>query len=228
MNLPMPTAGSLPPMSNNQRAKLKRFVRSIDFTRDLTKAAANARVSKKLLDNWMRTPEISQRIANLVKKKRRGEALLLVNHAKVSSKIGPFSLKVRPGKPTQLDDMDWGNWLPMAKSAAQSFKRCKDVEVFTSLIEVVLSTKSKQLLKQFFIDLGKCLSGEIHCEQWDTLDLEVADIILEDRSISAKSAVRELEHRGFHNVTEDLFRMRKKRLGLSKAMRSRVAKSPKA
>jgi hypothetical protein len=218
----------LPRMSSYERAKLIRFTHHIDFNGDLRKAAAKARISKTLLEKWMSSPEISARITHWIKRRRRTEAFLLVNRVKCASKIGPFSLKPGVKGSPKLCDIDWGNWLPVAKSAARSFKTCKRLEVFRVDLDFVMSTQDKRLIKQFFIDLGKCLSGEIDCEQWDNLDIEVTDIVLENPSISSQDAARELEHRGFGDVTADLFRMRKKRLGLSKPNPRRAAQPLKA
>ena len=76
--------------------------------------------------------------------------------------------------------------------------------------------------KQFFIYLGKFLSGEINPKTFDQLDLHVAELVCANRSIKATEAERELKKRGW-KITEDGFRMRKKRLGLSEPMRKRNA-----
>jgi hypothetical protein len=74
--------------------------------------------------------------------------------------------------------------------------------------------------KRFFIYLGKFLSGEINAELFDPVDLDIAHLVDGNPSIKAKDAVRELEKLGW-KMTEEAFRMRKKRLGLSKSLRRR-------
>jgi hypothetical protein len=66
------------------------------------------------------------------------------------------------------------------------------------------------LPKRFFIELGKCLSGEIKSKA-DEIDTDIAHIIAANSSITAADAVRELETRGWH-ITQEAFRMRKQRL----------------
>lgn len=66
--------------------------------------------------------------------------------------------------------------------------------------------------RQFFIDLGKCLSGEIDSTLYEKSDYDLADIVGRNPSISAREAVREMIKRGHREVTEDTFRMRKHRL----------------
>jgi hypothetical protein len=72
--------------------------------------------------------------------------------------------------------------------------------------------------KRFFIYLGKFLSKEINAEIFDPIDLALARVIDRNPSIKAKDAVRELEKQGW-KMTEEAFRMRKKRLGLSRSLR---------
>ena len=66
--------------------------------------------------------------------------------------------------------------------------------------------------RQFFIDLGKCLSGEIDSTLYEKSDYDLADIVGRNTSISAGEGVREMIKRGHRDVTEDTFRMRKHRL----------------
>jgi hypothetical protein len=65
--------------------------------------------------------------------------------------------------------------------------------------------------KQFFIDLGKCLSGEIKTEVYSKLELDIAELVFSKPQLSAKEAVRELSKRG-HKITEEHFRVGKMRL----------------
>jgi hypothetical protein len=67
--------------------------------------------------------------------------------------------------------------------------------------------------KRFFIDFGKCLSGEIKDPAlFDNRDRDMAEIVLFNPRMSAKQAVLELEKRGHRGITEDNFRNWKMRL----------------
>ena len=66
--------------------------------------------------------------------------------------------------------------------------------------------------RQFFIDLGKCLSGEIDSTLYEKSDYDLANIVGRNPSISAREGVLEMIKRGHHEVTEETFRMRKHRL----------------
>jgi len=66
--------------------------------------------------------------------------------------------------------------------------------------------------RQFFIDLGKCLSGEIDSTLYEKSDYDLADIVGRNPSISASEAVREMMKRGHPKMTEETLRMRKYRL----------------
>ena len=77
---------------------------------------------------------------------------------------------------------------------------------------------AKENNKQFFIYLGKFLSTKINAEIFDPIDLALARVIVGNPSIKAKDAVCELEKQGW-KMTEEAFRMRKKRLGLSRSLR---------
>lgn len=96
--------------------------------------------------------------------------------------------------------------LALAKFAAIIFHRLS-AAAFVTLIEGPAKMKNKK----FFIDLGKCLSGEIDTQLWDLRDYDMAEIILSKPRISAKDAVRELEMRNHHGITEENFRMWKMR-----------------
>ena len=99
-----------------------------------------------------------------------------------------------------------------------------DLKAFSS----VIAHAAEQQNKQFFIDLGKYLSGELKAEMWDRLDVAVATIVLSKPSITAKQAVRELQTHGFlvsENDAESVFRMRKKRLNLGWLLREIARKS---
>jgi hypothetical protein len=79
----------------------------------------------------------------------------------------------------------------------------------------IIGEAAKKEDKQFFIDLGKCLSGEINAEICDPLEHDIAFVVLGNPLITAKNAVRELKERGGWTLSEEHFRVIKKRLRLA-------------
>lgn len=142
------------------------------------------------------------------KKRRRSEAQLVLGWLKMLSKTGPFAVK--PGSrpvPILVSDIDFGDWLAQAKYAATLFKH-PDPELFRGAIEFAITVKHKK----FFIDLGKCLSGEIDPQLWDKRDLDIAEIVLSNPRMRAKDAVRELTKLGHRGMSEENFRNWKSKL----------------
>lgn len=93
------------------------------------------------------------------------------------------------------------DWLNIAKLAAG------DLQAFA--FEIFIAANANQ--KKFFIDLGKCLSGEMK-SGYDNLDISAALILSHNPVIKAKDAIHELKERGHTEITEENFRMRKHRL----------------
>jgi hypothetical protein len=94
----------------------------------------------------------------------------------------------------------------------------KDSPFFAKLASHDLKAQKRVILKaaerndkRFFIDLGKCLSGEMGSELYDQMDEHVALILALDPWISAKDAVCYLQKCGW-SISEDAFRVRKQRL----------------
>jgi hypothetical protein len=97
--------------------------------------------------------------------------------------------------------------LKKAKVVAEQFKQYGKF----SLSAITIQEAAVRNDKQFFIDLGKCLSGEIkNTVLFDKRDLDIAEMAL--FATSGRDAVRELEWRGHDDMTEDNFRMWKMRL----------------
>jgi hypothetical protein len=103
------------------------------------------------------------------------------------------------------------NWSEINRFIAKL--AAEDLRGFRDLIADAAERRSKQ----FFISLGRYLSGESKAETWDRLDVTIARMVLENPSISAKEAVRELERHGriSKSDAESVFRNRKKRLALN-------------
>jgi len=93
------------------------------------------------------------------------------------------------------------DWRSIAKLAAHELKAYEE--------EIRLAAATGQ--RQFFIDLAKCLSRDMK-SGYDKLDADIAAILSHKPSIKAKDAVRELVRLNHPRISEENFRMRKKRL----------------
>src|SRR5260370_21020952 len=141
------------------------------------------------------------------KRQLRDEAILVLGWLRMLSKLGPFRKK--PGRENSkfVKDTDFGDWLEQAKFAAMLFDH-PDPELFRGAIELALVVRHRR----FFIDLGKCLSGEINSQLWDKRDVDLAEIILSNPRMRAEEGVQEMVKRGHSHITEDNYRMWKMRL----------------
>jgi hypothetical protein len=102
-----------------------------------------------------------------------------------------------------------GDSLIRAKLTARWFQQTGSFGLVAYLIELATARNDKQ----FFVDLGKCLSGEIKDSTlFDKRERDIAEIVLFNPQMSAKDAVRELQKRGHRRITEENFRMWKTRL----------------
>src|SRR5262249_22648100 len=94
--------------------------------------------------------------------------------------------------------------LMRAKLAARIVEETGDLDFSFWLVLLAIETNDKR----FFIDFGKCLSGEIKDPTlFDKRDRDIAEIVLFEPEMSANDAVRELEKRGHRGITEENFRM---------------------
>jgi hypothetical protein len=181
-------------LSKSERAKLKRMADNFALcARDIEKAAEKekAHVSRKLLDKAAEKAGVSKELFDKWVSGIREAALLDVHLTAVSNL---WWAKYARGRLPQ------GDSLAIAKLAAQNLKVSKDL----------IRQAAEDDNRRFFIDLGKCLSGEIKSKA-DEIDTDIAQIICAKPSIPAKDAVCELKKMGWH-ITEDAFRVRKQRL----------------
>ena len=122
----------------------------------------------------------------------------------------------------------WKSWVEIAELES-ALKRGKNTSrVFAKIISRDLKTYAKTISrlaeignKQFFIDLGKCLSGDIKSDEVDRQKCDIASMLCSNPSIPIKEAVRELKERCGWEMTEDAFKMAKMRL--AEFPRKRVA-----
>ena len=133
---------------------------------------------------------------------RRYQVLLFLSWLKVTS--GPKWRK----------DGSW-NWLGHAKYAAWLLLDSPvehDLELYNQEFMRVIGFQSLMKNKEFFIQLGKCLTGEIDRQLVDRRQIDIAEIVLFHPELSARDAVRELVRRGHREITEQNFGMWKMRL----------------
>lgn len=134
--------------------------------------------------------------------RRRYETLLFLGWLRVAS--GPKRRK----------DGSW-NWLGHAKYAAWLLLESPashNPELFMQEVMRVIGFQSMMKNKEFFVQLGKCLTGETDHQLVDRRDIDIAEIVLFHPELSARSAVRELMRRGHRPITEQNFGMWKLRL----------------
>src|SRR5262245_39959490 len=165
-------------VARHERAKFKSFLRTVAHLGDvdLEKIARRVGVSKEVLDRWMNTPEVATFVNSFLNSGRNQRARSVLTWAKMLSKkcdvtlkapLSSFERKIPP------DGIDYGNMLPLAKHAALAFE-CPTS--FRRCIEMLLDFHEHggmSSAKQFFIDLGKCLSHGVRGikpELWDKLD----------------------------------------------------------
>jgi hypothetical protein len=133
---------------------------------------------------------------------RRYEVLLFLSWLKVTS------------GPKQRKDRSW-NWLGHAKYAAWLLldsPASRDPELFMQEIMRVIGFQSLMKNKEFFTQLGKCLTGKIDHQLVDKRDIDIAEIVLFHPELSARDAVRELVKHGHGPLTQQNFGMWKMRL----------------
>ena len=134
--------------------------------------------------------------------RRRYEILLFLSWLKVGS------------GPNRRKDGSW-NWLGHAKYAAWLLLESPashNPELFMQEVMRVIGFQSLIKNKEFFTQLGKCLTGENDYQLVDKRDIDIAEIILFHPDLSARNAVRQLVRRGHSPITEQNFGMWKMRL----------------
>jgi hypothetical protein len=106
--------------------------------------------------------------------------------------------------------LSWSKFAPEIEKGSRIFAKfaSQDLKAHKG---VILSAANRND-KRFFIDLGRCLSGEMDSRVYDKMDQHVALILACNPSIPAKDGVRVLEESGCPRITEDNFRVRKQRV----------------
>jgi hypothetical protein len=169
-------------MPRSEHRKLARFLLHIELLGDVEKAARHVGVSSKQLKKWTSMADMSWAIEHHL------------SEAKRIAKGIPLPLYFTDE--TENDGLFW------AKLVSKNLKGGKQI-----LLQAADDKNSK-----FFIDLGKCLSGEIDSTPFDLMDLHLAGLLNRYPSITAKDVVDQLVRVGFPRITEENFRVRKQRL----------------
>jgi hypothetical protein len=120
--------------------------------------------------------------------------------------------------PKKRKDDSW-NWLGHAKYAAWLLLDSpaeRNLKLYIQEVMRVIGFQSLIKNKEFFVQLGKCLTGEIDHQLVDKRDIDIAEIVLFHPELAAGDAVSELQRRGHCGITEENFRMWKMRLRKAK------------
>jgi hypothetical protein len=194
-------------MSAAEQTKFQRFVSNIRFLGDVGVAAGKSRVGRKLLDKWMNTLGLSWKINSAVNEGR------LMAHTGQSAPSILFRSKVLP----ELEKD--------AEFFAQTGQRHRESKVIAKLAAKDLKRSRWDILqaannldRNFFIDLGRILSGEVSGDLYDKLDEALAELWDSRPNLSTARSVAELRRRGIE-CSDEAVRQRKKRLGLTKSNR---------
>jgi hypothetical protein len=178
-------------LSNAERAKLEKVHKLLKHLRNRGAPLNSETEAELLIGKAVNDAHIDKELFG------RWWAVLvpvLTNRARFDSVRALMWAKIAPGTLR-------GDLLGVAKLAAQGLKASADR----------IYEQARRGNKRFFIDLGKCLSGEIKRDLVDAIDDEILRILSISPSISAKEAVRKLSAKGWQ-ITEENFRVRKQRL----------------
>ena len=187
-----------------ERRKLKSLLSNIKFVGDVGKAAGKARVSRKLLDKWMRTPGVSWHINTAF-----NEAQGLSHSAETASDL-LFRAKIAPqlkadGEVFRATGQRKRESRVVAKLAAQNLQAYR----------WHIAQAANNSDKQFFIDLGKILTGEISGAFCDKINTALIEIYAKQPTANTRQIITALNKRGLNDIEEGAIRVRKSRLGLT-------------
>jgi hypothetical protein len=102
-------------------------------------------------------------------------------------------------------------WFPAELTGSSRFRaKVASNNLKASKAEILVAIEDNDT--NFFIDLGKYLSGELDVTLFDQREAYVAGMLTRYPSITAKDAVAQLTRDGFPPISEENFRVLKKRL----------------
>jgi hypothetical protein len=211
------TARRLKMLGAKEKRKFGAFIRNLRFYGDVSIAMKKARIARARLEKWMETPGFSWTINSSF-----NDAQLKLHSAESAEDV-LWRIKVFPQ--LEHDAM-------MFQATGQRNRESRIVAKLTAadlkLYRWHLAQAATNNDKHFFIDLGKCLSGNIAIELYSDRDLDyaIADICCREKTITAKRAVAELAKRGHNDISEEHFRVIRARLGLAKPQTAKRNKFP--
>jgi len=187
------------------KSKLDRFLANVRWLGDVGKAAGKTRISRKQLDAWMSDHEVAVKIDEA---RRYAE---LSSHKTGSADDILFRAKIAP----QLEkDGEFFRETGQRERESKIIAKLAAKDLRKWRWEIAQAAFNRD--RNFFIDLGRVLSGDMREGFHDKLDADIAEIYAENPMISTRKAVIELERRGHSSVEEQTLRTRKSRLGLTR------------
>jgi hypothetical protein len=184
--------------------KLRRFLTNVRYLGDVGNAAKKTRVSRKQLDAWMNDHAIAVEIDTLVR------AALVMAHGQETKQDIVFRAKIAP----QLE-MD-------GESFRKTGQRHRESKIIAKLAAEDLKAWRWQIAqaannndRNFFIDLGRILMGDVSGNLCDKTDEALIEIWVAHPEFTARQIAAELARRGI-DVDENTIRKRKSRLGLNR------------
>jgi hypothetical protein len=184
--------------------KLRRFLTNVRYLGDVGKAAKKTRVSRKQLDAWMNDHAIAVEIDKAVR------AALVMAHGQETKEDIVFRIKIAPqlemdGEIFKETGQRHRESKIIAKLAAQDLKAWR-----WHIAEAANNND-----RNFFIDLGRILKGDVSGDLCDKTDEALIEIWAAHPEFTTRQIATKLARRGIE-ADENTIRKRKSRLGLNR------------
>ena len=188
-----------------QQPKLRRFLTNVRYLGDVGNAAKKTRVSRKQLEAWMNDHAIAVEIDTAVR------AALVMAHGQDTKEDIAFRTKIAP----QLE-MD-------GEFFRKTGQRHRESKIIAKLAAEDLKAWRWQIAqaannndRNFFIDLGRILKGDVSGDLCDKTDEALIKIWAKHPEFTTRKIAAELAQRGIEVDDENTIRKRKSRLGLNR------------
>ena len=188
-----------------QKTKLRRFLTNVRYLGEVGKAAGKTRVSRKQLEAWMNDHAIAVEIDTAVR------AALVMAHGQETKEDIVFRTKIAP----QLE-MD-------GEFFKETGQRHRESKIIAKLAARDLKGSRWHIAqaagnndRNFFIDLGRILKGDVSGDLCDKTDEALIEIWAAHPEFTTRQIATELERRGIEVDDENTIRKRKSRLGLNR------------